>query len=186
VEVMVKRFNNNDQFGNVRNITECCDINEQYSLIKETREIMPQKESGYTEISNEVMDNLVRYRFNSQALSFIIYIIRSTWGYKEHAKKEGIETMIFTMGQVEIAKRLKISLRSLRDAIEKAVDANIILIKRFHGVKIKQGVYKTNYYMFNKNYDTWVDIRQKSNGAPSNSATDVTITDEDVNDEESE
>jgi hypothetical protein len=191
VGIMVKKLSNRDQFDNVRDISECEDINRQYELIKGERMVNPQLDSGFIQISNGVFDNLARYRLNGQALSFIIYIIGSTWGYKEYAKNKEIKTPIFTMGQTEIARRLNMSKDQLLRAIEESVDANIILIKRCHGVKIKQGVYKSNYYMFNKNYDTWKDNSivgnsVTSNSIISNSITNTTITNGDANDEEGE
>ena len=43
----------------------------------------PQKENGYTAISNEIMEALAKYRIPGQEIQLIWVLLRKTWGWNK-------------------------------------------------------------------------------------------------------
>lgn len=104
----------------------------------------PQKENGFTAIANEIIDNLLLYKFPDNAgvtpLKVCLFIIRKTWGF--HKKKDRISITQIEKGTN--ARRMTVS-----HWVKRLVSLNILTVE-------KQENTTTGYvYGFNKDYDTW-------------------------------
>ena len=56
----------------------------------------PQLENGYTKISNEIFDAMVRWKFSSYEYRILIFLIRKTYGWNK--KKDWISLSQFVEG----------------------------------------------------------------------------------------
>ena len=97
----------------------------------------PQLENGYTKISNEILDALIKIKINSDALKIILFVIRKTYGY--HKKQDKI-----SLSQFVLATQLKKSV--VCRGLNRLNNMNII-------IRIANG--ECNIYQFNKDFDTW-------------------------------
>jgi len=95
----------------------------------------PQKEEGYTQIANEILDALARYgHFGSEEWRVLLFIIRKTYGY--HKKWD-------TISYSQIAKGTGLKRQNAHRAFKKLSSKRITL-------RLENGL------MFNKNYEDWV------------------------------
>lgn len=104
----------------------------------------PQKENGYTAISNEILENLIKYEFpkNTGSVPFRIclFIMRKTYGWN---KKE--DHISFTQFQ----EALGVSRPVISHWIKYLVTAKLLVVAK---VPDKRGF----IYSFNKDYDKWL------------------------------
>lgn len=105
----------------------------------------PQKENGYTPISNELLEALIRYKYppntGSLPLKICLFIIRKTYGYRKKMD-------IISLSQFQKATNEK-SRTNLVYWVKYLVQANVL-------VRIEKS--KTHIeYGFNKNYEQWLD-----------------------------
>lgn len=100
----------------------------------------PQKEAGYTPISNELLDAIYRTNFTATELKVLLFILRYTYGF---SRKECETSLTF------ISKGVGISKRYISSTVSKLVDDNVLVIVKEH-TDIQSRVIKIN-----KNYDNW-------------------------------
>lgn len=94
----------------------------------------PQRERGHTDIANEVMEALCKFRIPGELRQVVDVVIRKTWGW--HKKEDWISNSQF----VEMTGMRKGNVsRSLSKAI-----THCLVIKSDNG------------YRFNKNYNEWI------------------------------
>ena len=110
----------------------------------------PQKENGYTPISNEIMDNLIKIRIKGEARQVLDFILRKTYGWN---KKEDY----ISLSQFVRATNLKrpIVCRSLKYLL------NLNLIIKNDNTIIKKDNEWMITYQFNKHYTTWKPLSKK-------------------------
>jgi phage replication O-like protein O len=105
----------------------------------------PQKENGYTAIANEVLEEMIKYRFpkNSSSAPYNIcfLVIRKTWGYQ---KKEDIISLS------QFVKLTGYPRPTIVHWLEYLVKAKLLLKKE----ETKNGY----IYGFNKNYEEWIPL----------------------------
>ena len=99
----------------------------------------PQLENGYTRLSNELLEKIVRYPFKGYELKIILKIARDTYGWK--TKKRQI-----SYGR--IAKDAKIDRRHVVKYCSLLVGRNIIFKQ-----KLKN---RDNLWGINKDYEEWL------------------------------
>jgi phage replication O-like protein O len=103
----------------------------------------PQKENGYTQVANEILDALARIELPSTQLRMVLAIMRKTYGY--HKSEDGISLAQFV-------EMLGMSRRAIIYNLQDLEAKGIVLVRRSRdGVKNNVNIIK-----FNKNYDTWV------------------------------
>lgn len=101
----------------------------------------PQKEKGHTELSNELLEAIIRFPFESSDYKIMLHTIRKTYGYQ---KKEDC----ISIGQYQKATGL--ARRTVIDCLNRLVRYNA-LVKRTDTYISRYGV--------QKDYDKWV-VRQ--------------------------
>jgi phage replication O-like protein O len=97
----------------------------------------PQKENGYTAISNEILDHLIQIKINSDALKIVLFIIRKTYGFNKKQDK-------ISLSQFVLATQLKKSV--ICRGLNRLNNMNII-------IRIAND--DCTIYRFNKDFDTW-------------------------------
>jgi phage replication O-like protein O len=105
----------------------------------------PQVENGYTKISNELMDALVRYRIPGEQRQILDFIIRKTYGFCK--KNDQISLSQFVEATGIIKQNAK---RAINDLLSKKI---IVVIKNDYGI--------AQVYEFNKNYEEWKPLSKK-------------------------
>jgi phage replication O-like protein O len=105
----------------------------------------PQKENGYTAISNELLDALIGVRIPGEARQVLDMILRKTYGF--HKKEDSI-----ALSQFCLATRM--NKRAVIRAIHRLFDMNLI--------GVKKDTYATTKYRVNKDFDTWKLVSKKT------------------------
>lgn len=103
----------------------------------------PQKEKGYTQIANELLEVLARINLKGSQFAMILAIMRKTYGF--HKKEDAISIDQF-MEMLGLSRRAVIY--NLQDLEAKG----IIFVRRSRNTE-KNNV---NVIRFNKDYDTWI------------------------------
>lgn len=100
----------------------------------------PQKENGYTPISNELLEAIYNTQLNATQLKIIMVICRYTYGFnrKEHSLSESF-----------ISKAINISKRYVSLELNNLIDKKIITVMKPHTDTTP------NILLFNKHYDEW-------------------------------
>lgn len=107
----------------------------------------PQKEHGYTPISNEIMEAIARIRIPGEARQVLDVIIRKTYGWRKPADK-------ISLSQYALATGLR--RQNVLRAVSKLSTLNLIVIKKDST--------KGNLYRLNKDFDTWRPLSKKRRG----------------------
>jgi phage replication O-like protein O len=99
----------------------------------------PQKENGYTSLSNEIIEAIIRTPFSGQELRISLLILRKTYGFNKKADYISLS---------QIAKALGISVVRASQVVNKLQNRHILTLKE----NLKG---RTKKYSFNKNYEEW-------------------------------
>ena len=100
----------------------------------------PQVENGFTRLSNELFEALIRNKFNGTQYSIILAVIRATYGYHLTSKTLGIAFFKVHTGR---------NRRQLAKEIEELIAMNVLTVKTKHSFGISREL------MLNKDYETW-------------------------------
>ena len=95
----------------------------------------PQKENGFTPISNEILEELVKTDILASEFRVLYFVIRKTYGF--HKKSDVISLTQFEKGTL-------LSRATVVKALKNLVSCNIL---------VKTAIPS---YSFNKDYDSWV------------------------------
>jgi len=106
----------------------------------------PQKENGYTQIANEILEKIISSGLNGTEIAIILYIFRKTYGY--HKKEDEI-----SISQFE--KSIKHSKSAIIKALKNLQLINIIIL-----IKKGNSLNNSNLWSFNKNHDKWLSSTQ--------------------------
>lgn len=101
----------------------------------------PQKENGYTSISNEILEKLYSTQLNASQFKIVLVVLRYTYGFqrKQH-----------NLSETFISKATGISKRYVSSEINKLINNNLITV-------IKESTFTTpRVILFNKNYEEWL------------------------------
>lgn len=115
--------------------------------------INPQKENGYTAISNEIMDFLATYRLPGEQMQCLLFVLRKTYGFNKKTDKISLSQFVKATG---------INRSNVARAIKGLIDKNIIHVKKGG---VKKDTIKVSEYRFNKRYDTWKSSIKKDTGS---------------------
>ncbi len=109
----------------------------------------PQQENGHTDIANEIMEKLARYRISGQEYQIIFVVLRQTWGW--HKKDDEISLSQF-------AEKTEMNRSSCVRAIKKLVTKKILSSDNKDTTYAKR-------YRFNKDYEQWsASIKKDTRG----------------------
>jgi len=98
----------------------------------------PQTEDGYTRISNEIMEALMKFNLSAYESRVLWFIFRKTYGFKKKADW-------ITLSQ--FSKAIGLDRRNVHRSIKKLLAKNIIVVHRDDGIRVKYG--------FQKDYSKW-------------------------------
>lgn len=107
----------------------------------------PQKENGYTAISNELLEALIKYQFprkSSVPLRIVLYVIRKTYGYQKK-----IDTISISQFQDSINENNRSNLVYWLNYL---VQGKIIVKNKISNIQVEYGL--------NKNYEEWLPLVQ--------------------------
>lgn len=102
--------------------------------------VNPQKENGFTPISNEILDELVKLRIPASEKDVLFFVVRKTYGYQKKEDK-------IPLSQFE--KGTGLSRVTVVKALKNLVSRNILIKKEL----VKSGI---PLYSLNKHHDLWV------------------------------
>lgn len=100
----------------------------------------PQKENGYTPISNELLDAILRHNFISTHLKLILCCCRYTYGF---SRKEA------ELSETYISKATGISKRYISQELRNLIEMNVLKVVR------ESSFTESRILELNKNYDEW-------------------------------
>jgi phage replication O-like protein O len=106
----------------------------------------PQKENGYTSISNELFEKIISSGLNGTELSIVLFIIRKTYGFQK--KEDQISLSQFTD-----------TIPCTKPSICKALK-NLQLVKIIKLVKKGNSKISSNLWSLNKDYDSWQLVKK--------------------------
>jgi len=98
----------------------------------------PQKENGYTQVANEILEHLYQPGINGSELKMLLFIVRKTYGYQK--RNDIIPLTQFEKG-----------LNAKRSNVVKTIKS---LVKKRLLHK------KESRYMLNKNWEEWVVVKR--------------------------
>ena len=100
----------------------------------------PQKENGYTQISNEILEAVARFKLNGTQLRILLIIWRKSYGYRKSECEISLTYLSKAVGSTKNAVSREMS---------KLKALNIIS-------EIEQpGKHQSKVYKFHKNYEDW-------------------------------
>lgn len=100
----------------------------------------PQIENGYTKIANELLEAILRAKFQYQELKILLAIVRLTYGW---SRKEA-EISYGTLARLTGFKRQNVLIAC------QSLEKDFVLI-----IKKGEGRFKTNVLSVNKNFSDW-------------------------------
>ena len=104
---------------------------------------MPQLENGFTQIANEIMEALIKYRIPGEQMQCLLFIIRKTYGWNKKEDSIALSQFVEATG---------INKPCICRAIKGLIDKNLIIKKDNRAV---------TRYQFNKKYKTWKSLSKK-------------------------
>ena len=107
----------------------------------------PQKEHGYTAVSNEIFEALARIRIPGEARQTLDVVIRQTYGFQK--KEDSIALSQFCL-------KTGMGKRAIIRAIHTLAGMNLL--------GVKKDTQNTTKYRFNKDFDTWKPLSKKTRG----------------------
>lgn len=120
----------------------------------------PQKENGFTGISNEILEQICKLKLNGTQYKIIIIVWRFTYGYsrKEHELSESFLANATNTHKIQLSRELN-----------KLIEYNILKVTR------EATFTKPRRLMFNKNYNEWID-KQLVNSLTPNEINNTTAS----------
>ena len=94
----------------------------------------------YTKVSNELLENIPKYKFNGSQLRILLVLIRYTYGFK---RKQAELSLTF------LSKATQIHKEQLRRELDKLIENKVITVVK------KSSYNSTRIISFNKDYDEW-------------------------------
>jgi phage replication O-like protein O len=110
----------------------------------------PQKENGYTQIANEIMEALAKTAIGNSNAQVLWAIIRKTYGWNKKKDKISIS---------QLQKMTNCSRRTIIYALQNLETKKMIIIKKSRKSSNENDI---NEISFNKKYAQWV-VQEKSN-----------------------
>lgn len=100
----------------------------------------PQKENGYTPISNELLDAILRTNFIATHLKLILCCCRYTYGF---SRKEA------ELSEAYICKAIGVGKRYVSQELKTLIDMKVLIV-------VKESTYTSSRILeLNKNYEEW-------------------------------
>lgn len=102
----------------------------------------PQLENGYTRIANELIEAIIRSKFNGTQYAIILATIRKTYGYHVQSHTLGVAFFTTVTGR---------NRRYVAEALRELIRRNILIVKSGYTFG------KSRELQLNKDYETWLD-----------------------------
>lgn len=122
----------------------------------------PQKENGFTPISNELLDAILKTNFTATQLKLVLCCCRYTYGFSRKEAK---------LSESYLNKATGISKRYISQELRQLIDLKVIIV-------IKESTYtEPRTFELNKNYETWLSrttvpqVNYKSTDEPEQDTT---------------
>ena len=102
----------------------------------------PQTENGFTRISNELFEKIIKAKLNGTQYGIILATIRATYGYNKKSRTLGVAFFEVSTGRHR---------RQVAYELDKLIQRNILIVKSgyTHG--------KSRELQLNKDYESWLD-----------------------------
>ncbi|MGA9406210.1 MAG: replication protein [Bacteroidota bacterium] len=100
----------------------------------------PQVENGFTRLSNELFEALIRNKFNGTQYSIILAVIRATYGFHQKSRTLGLSFFRKTTGRNK---------RQIAKEIHELIDMNVLTVEAKHTFGTSREL------KLNKDYETW-------------------------------
>lgn len=114
----------------------------------------PQLEDGFTQIANEILEEIVKIPLNGTQLRIVLVVWRYTYGFKR--KSHEFSLTFF-------AQALDVHKNQIQREIKALIDRNILVV-------LSTRSNKSRVLAFGKNYDVWEGAKQLISGHSSNEA----------------
>ncbi|WP_117170593.1 replication protein [Paraliobacillus sediminis] len=111
-----------------------------------------QKEKGFTQVANQIFEEIVTRKLNASQLDIIMVVWRYTYGF--HRKDHELSVSFFVNSTGLSKKNVK---KTLNDLLE----AHVLIKTQNHSF------HQTRKLAFNKNYDEWLIERRNIEGTNS-------------------
>ena len=113
---------------------------------RELSQVNPQRDNGHRRINNDIWAALIQADMPGSVFRILMYVIDRSWGY---------DKLEVALGYSQICKATNLSRPAVITAVKLAEEKHVLIID--HGSP--QGM-KTNTYLFNKYYDTWLTSKE--------------------------
>ena len=116
---------------------------------KNLSKINPQREKGNRQIANDVFIALIKAKLSGGEYQVILFIIHKSWGFNKNSD---------SISYSQIMKNSRLSRPAVINIIKKLEQKRILIIERQKVIN----KLPFNEYLFNKHYDTWLNITGKA------------------------
>jgi len=104
----------------------------------------PQIENGYTRLSNELLEAIVRTKMNGTQFAIVFAVIRATYGFHKKSRTLGLAFFEVATGRNK---------RQIGIEIKKLIKRKILIVESEHTFG------KSRELKLNKDYDLWLTDR---------------------------
>lgn len=111
----------------------------------------PQKENGYTGVSNELLEQVYKLRLNGTQFKIIMVLWRFTYGFSRREYKLSVSF---------ISKAIQTDIRTVKRELNKLIEIKLI------NVISEASFNSTRIISFNKDYDTWLQDNHQVGNKP--------------------
>lgn len=100
----------------------------------------PQLENGYTKVANEILEEMVKFKFNASQLKILMVLWRSTYGFNKKSHPLSLNFLAEAIGTKKTV---------IKKEIDYLISQNVIFVIEDAGFN------KPREISFNKNYKQW-------------------------------
>jgi len=101
----------------------------------------PQVENGYTRVSNELLEAIVRTKMNGTQFAIVFAVIRATYGFHKKSRTLGLAFFAVATGRNK---------RKIGIELGKLINRKILIVEKKHTIG------RSRELKFNKDYESWL------------------------------
>ena len=116
---------------------------------REMSKVSPQKEDGYLQLTNEVLEHLILMPLTVGELKICLFVIRKTWGFNKTYD---------AIAYSQFADALDKKERAIVRQVKRLINMRLLVCKKSR--RVTNGT-PINCYLFNKYWDTWLERPKK-------------------------
>lgn len=102
----------------------------------------PQTQNGFTQLSNELFEKIIKAKLNGTQYAIILATIRATYGFHKKSRTLGLAFFAVSTGRHR---------RQIANELTTLIARNILIVKCEHTFG------KSRELQLNKDYETWID-----------------------------